>query len=233
MKTCVVIVSFYILCFHVIQQNHAPEIKILSPQAQSSFSLGSRVHYSIAIKDKEDGDSHFDEINPKEVLLKVLYIRNDKSLRRELKALPTDDPPGLTDLRTSNCLNCHAFGVKLTAPSFTEICKKYEKYAATDRSMGKSISKGSVNVWGSTPMPAHPELNDSAIQNMVKFILQLSKNPDAQYYVGTEGQFIFPNQRHESKKDMFILVASYLDHGVGNNKERIRGNDAVVIFRNR
>jgi cytochrome c len=233
MKRNSIFIAFCLLSFQVIQNNHAPVVKILYPGEKSVYARGARVHYAISVKDEEDGDSHFDEINPKEVLLKIKYIANQTMLIRGLKTAKIADPPGLNWMRTSNCFNCHGFDAKLSGPSFEEINEKYGTNPEGQRIIGKRISEGSVNVWGSTPMPSHPELSGSAIEDIVKFIQELPKDKDTKYCVGSEGFFVFPAGTMKPKKDMFLLVASYLDHGTANNNQRIKGEDAVVIFRSR
>src|SRR2546423_15374669 len=91
------------------QQNHAPVVKIVSPANNSAFATGAPVHYSVTVSDKEDGDSKYDEINQKEVLLEVKHINDESKLSAELNKAVQNDPPGLAAIRTSNCFNCHSF----------------------------------------------------------------------------------------------------------------------------
>ncbi len=87
-----IILSFIFLLFSAInfamsieqnkmqQQNHAPVVKIISPANNSTLLAGAQVHYSVTVSDKEDGESKYDEINQKEVLLEVKYINNESKL---------------------------------------------------------------------------------------------------------------------------------------------------------
>src|SRR6478609_10433834 len=78
------------------QQNHAPLVKILSPLNNNSYSAGAQVHYKINVSDKEDGESKYDEIDAKQVLLELKYFTDSSKL-----ATPNEsEAPGLTAIKT-------------------------------------------------------------------------------------------------------------------------------------
>src|SRR5690348_7798976 len=108
----------------VRQQNHAPVVKIISPTNNSSYNANAQVHYKISVSDKEDGESKYDEIEPKQVLLEVKYF-NDTS-KIDTANANSNDAPGLAAMKTSNCFNCHGFDNKVIGPSFSDINKKYK-----------------------------------------------------------------------------------------------------------
>src|SRR3569832_2738084 len=93
-----------LICFSFInfqQENHSPVVKIISPQNNSSFDKDASVTYKISISDKEDGESKFDEINTKEVLVEVRYLKNGK-------VTPTSPQSnGANIIMPSNCITCH------------------------------------------------------------------------------------------------------------------------------
>jgi len=207
------------------QQDHAPVIKIISPANNSTFAPGAQVHYSVRVSDEEDGDSKFDEINQKEVLLEVKYLSDESKLSAELTKAVQNDPPGLAAIRTSNCFNCHSFNSKGIGPSFADINKKYKPVAADIVLVGKRIHEGSSGVWGDVKMPSHPELSNEQIQNIVKWIMQNATALGVDYYIGTEGFFTVPH-----KNGAFLLTASYTDHGVpADSTHRLKGQDVIVI----
>ena len=204
------------------QQNHAPVVKIISPVNNSSFNAGAQVHYEINVSDKEDGESKYDEIDAKQVLLEVKYF-NDAS--KISTATNGNDVPGLAAMKTSNCFNCHGFDNKVIGPSFNEINKKYKPSVANISLMEKRIKNGSTGVWGKTPMPTHPELSDIQIKNMVQWIVQNASAPNVHYYIGLDGNF---NLQTANKNGAYVLTASYTDHGI-NSTSRLEGRDVVII----
>jgi cytochrome c len=204
------------------QQNNPPVVRIISPKNNSTFSPNIPIHFSIEVSDKEDGDSKFDEINPKEILLEV-KILNDTMNLETIKKTIQNDPPGLMALRTSNCFNCHSFDSKLIGPSFQEINKRYMPTAENIALLEKRIREGSSGVWGKVSMPTHPELPANQIENMVKWIMQNASSAEVHYYIGTEGSIILKEQKP------YLLTASYTDHGI-NNSARLKGQETIVLL---
>jgi len=207
------------------QQNHRPVVKITSPANNSAVAPGAQIHYSVTVSDKEDGDSKFDEINPKEVLLKVEYFSDESKLSAKLDKSAQNDPPGLAAMRISNCFNCHSFDTKVIGPSFDDINKRYKPTSVNAAQLEKSIRDGSSGVWGNVKMPTHPELSNEQISNMVQWIMQNASAADVNYYIGTQGSFSVP-----AKSGAFLLTASYTDHGTPTDStHHLKGQDAIVI----
>lgn len=210
------------------QQNNAPVVKIVSPKNNSSFSPGTQVNYSITVSDKEDGDSKFDEINVKQVLMQVRYISDESKLAALISKPVEDDPPGLTVMRLSNCFNCHGFDSKVIGPSFNDINKRYRPSADNIALLEKRIRDGSKGVWGKESMPSHPELKKEEIQSIVKWMMQ---NTDASetWHVGLEG-VIKLHLPEGGKKGVYVFTASYTDHGSKDGTGlNLKGQDVVVI----
>jgi cytochrome c len=203
------------------QENHPPVVRIISPQNNSPFDKDASVTYKINVTDKEDGDSKFDEINPKEVLLEVRYLKNGK-------ASPVNSQNnGLNIIMTSNCVTCHGFNTKAMGPSFFDINKRYPATKANMDSLFKRIKDGSTGVWGKEKMPPHPELSVTDIKSIAQWIMKNSTDPNVSYYVGTDGYFRF---KPDAQKGPYQLTASYTDHGLKDVPgKKLSGQDAVVI----
>ena len=210
-------------------QNHAPVVKIVAPKNNSQFDWNTRLNYSITVSDKEDGESKYDEINTKEVLLQVKYIGNDNKVQQALSKGVQNDAPGLAFIRTSNCFNCHTFNNKAIGPSFYDISKKYAATPGNIALMVKRIREGSSGVWDKTPMPSHTELTNQQIQKMVQWIMQNATDPNNTYYTGAEGSF-HTQSSSASRKTVYMLTASYTDHGTKvDSTHRLKGQDIIFI----
>ncbi|HZY37177.1 MAG TPA: c-type cytochrome [Mucilaginibacter sp.] len=211
------------------QQNQAPLVKIINTKDSSNLPLGSQLSYEISVADKEDGNSKYDEINAKEVLLEVRYLK-DKSKAAALLSKPVQpDAPGLAVIRTSNCFSCHNFNSKAMGPSFYEISKKYTPTKANIDSLVKRISAGSTGIWGKEKMPSHPELSARDIKNTVLWIFKNGADPDDNYFVGLNG--VIPARIIKSP-GAYVLTASYVDHGLKEapGKQRLKGQDIAVLY---
>ena len=203
------------------QENHSPVVKIISPQNNSSFDKDAAVTYKISVSDKEDGDSKFDEINPKEVLLEVRYLKKGNAA----PANPQNN--GVNIIMTSNCITCHGFNTKAMGPSFADINKRYPATKANTDSLVKRIQSGSTGIWGKEKMPPHPELSVNDIKNIVQWIIKNAADPNVNYYTGTDGYFRF---KPDAQKGIYQLTASYTDHGLKDVAgKKLRGQDMVTI----
>jgi cytochrome c len=213
--------------FIVPQQNSAPVVKIVNPKNKAVVNGGATVNYSITVTDKEDGDSKYDEINVKEVLLEVRYVSDTTKLTAMINAPVQNDAAGLMAIRTSNCFNCHNFNNKLIGPSFNDIGKKYASNTANNALLQKRILEGSTGVWGNVSMPSHPELNKDQAAIMVQWILKVAADTNTDYYIGTNGSFQIP----ANKKGAYLLTASYVDHGLENDaSQRLKGEGRIVVY---
>jgi len=212
------------------QENQAPVVKIITPKNNSLFDWDTQINYGISVADKEDGDSKFDEINVKEVLLEVRYAGNKSKIPTVSNVIPAD-PPGLAVMRTSNCFNCHNFNSKSIGPSLFDISKRYPATLANLDSLVKHIRAGSSGIWGKEKMPTHPELSPTETKSTVQWILKHAADPDVNYYIGTEGTFRIKQPGASKPNAAYILTASYIDHGLKNapGKQRLKGQDVVVL----
>jgi len=224
-KPLIIIFSVFLgltfFSFINFQENHPPVVKIISPQTNSSFEKDASVTYKITVSDKEDGESKFDEINTKEVLLEVRYLKSGKTLA----ASPHNN--GVNIIMTSNCITCHGFNTKAMGPSFADINKRYPATKANVDSLVKRIQFGSTGIWGKEKMPPHPELSVTDIKSIVQWITKSASDPNVSYYVGTDGYFRF---KPDAPKGTYQLTASYTDHGLKDVPgKKLRGQDVVAI----
>jgi cytochrome c len=202
-----------------------PTVKILSPKAGSNYEENTQVRYEIDVSDAEDGESKFQEINSAEVLLIVRYFSSAEAAESAMSRAIADDPPGLGTLRTSDCLNCHAFDARSIGPSFAEIRKRYAYSQASVDSLSRHILQGTSGAWGSIKMPSHPDLTAEQAAACVTWILKAAADPETNYYAGTEGTFrvTAPPDSKAKDKGMLVLIASYTD------SQQMRGRDAIRI----
>lgn len=216
-----VFLSLTFFSFINFQENHPPVVKIISPQSNSSFDKDASVTYKISVSDKEDGESKFDEINTKEVLLEVRYLKNGKA------APATQQNSGVNIIMTSNCVTCHGFNTKAMGPSFVDINKRYPATKANTDSLVKHIQFGSTGIWGKEKMPPHPELSVNDIKSIVQWITKNASDPNVNYYVGADGYF---RLKPDAQKGTYQLTASYTDHGLKDVPgKKLKGQDVVII----
>lgn len=206
-------------------ENNPPVVKIISPQNNSSYGLNSVVSYEISVSDKEDGESKFGEINPKEIFLEIKYLKNpgDGIVQSQIK----EDLPGLATIKKSNCMNCHFFKTKLIGPSFCDITRRYAGLANIQDTLATHILKGSKGRWGDVQMPSNNQLNWSQAQEVIQWIFKNATDSTIDYMAGAEGSFrLHPPDTYKNA----LLIASYTDHGSKEEPGKgLKGQDVVLI----
>ena len=208
--------------------NHPPVVKINSPKNNSIYNWKSRVPYEISVSDKEDGESKYEEINPKEIFLEIKYVEDTSEALPQLRENNQKFTAGLTMIKSSNCMNCHAFKSKLIGPSFEQICKKYPHLPGNEDTLSNHILNGSTGRWGTAQMPSNKDLNKSQAKAIIEWILKNAADPTINYIAGNEGSFILSPPSNSSKYT--LLIASYTDHGTKEHPDqKLKGEDIVVI----
>ena len=197
-------------------ENHPPKINITSPQNNDRFSWNATIRYNIKITDNEDGSSEYDEINAKEVLLEVCYLKDASNARSYLagKAKMVKENSGLTLLKNSDCFTCHASKNKLIGPSFELIAKRYPFNNNSLNRLTKNVMIGSTGTWGTVAMPAHSANKTEEVREMISWILTNNSNPNISFYPGLEGAFrVKEKMANTTGKEILVITASYTDHG--------------------
>lgn len=233
-----IIITILIACFCIIaanskkinQDNQPPKVIITKPSPNDRFNWNTLISYEINVTDKEDGASAYNEITANEVFLKIVYLP-DSTLSK--KYLNEDDfePRALTLMKTSTCFNCHAVKNKLIGPSFDTIVKRYGNNSASVKMLADRVLKGSKLVWSPVEMPPHPELKAGEATEIIRWIMNNSAYPNTDYLVGLEGAFrTKAKPQKNAGKAVYILTASYTDHGLAELlKQQKQGRHTVIL----
>lgn len=196
--------------------NDPPKLVISIPGNKGNFKWNSIVRYSINVTDKEDGLSEYNEINPNEVVLEVNFFQSRAQAEKyasDIAKIPAEHP-GLLAIKKSDCFSCHAAKNKLIGPSFELIAKRYPNTADNINKLSKKIINGSIDAWGTAPMPAHPTILPDNAKKIVSWILANNTNPDITYLPGITGSFRTKEKPdNQSDKSVYVLIATYTDHG--------------------
>lgn len=206
---------YFIAYFSQPVENTPPKVTITTPAKNSTFQWNSIVPYVIHVTDREDGNSEYNEIANNEVLLIVKYLPDSSQVKKYLLDRSKTSHESLVWMSTSTCFTCHAAKTKLIGPSFELIAQRYLVNSITIESLAKKIITGSSGTWGDLKMPPHPDLKIEQAREVVKWILKNNADPDQNYIAGIEGAFRTKEKpSKEPGKGVYILTASYTDHGI-------------------
>ncbi len=190
----------------IVIGNHAPAVRFVYPLDGDFFTPGGKVDFKVAVQDAEDGAS---EAKPVEFGARTLVTST--FLAADGKAAAVD--PGLSLMRQSDCLNCHAMETPLVGPAFLAIADKYRKQPDAPELLNQKVRLGGSGVWGQIPMLAHPQHTEDEVAIMLRWLLALEKGKGGPTLSrGLDGQVTAPK---DGKPGTLLLEATYTDLGAG------------------
>ncbi|MFN0004038.1 MAG: c-type cytochrome [Burkholderiaceae bacterium] len=71
------------------------------------------------------------------------------------------------------CLICHNVEGKAVGPAFKEVAQKYRGQDEAN-TLFLRVKNGGAGQWGRVPMPAHPNVPEADIKDLVAWVLGLS-----------------------------------------------------------
>ena len=83
-------------------------------------------------------------------------------------------PVGEKVAHGSNCFSCHAVDHQVVGPAFAAVAKRYAHQSGAKALLIHAVKYGHVGTWGNIPMPAHPDLSDKQLDEVVTWVLSIS-----------------------------------------------------------
>ena len=198
----------------VIVGNARPQVEFIKPRDGDFFVPGEKIDYQVVVRDFEDGTSDPDEAEEDG----KHFIELNASMRVAVEAIPVvpqaaamlHEDRGLTLIRKSDCLNCHATNRPLVGPSFVQIADKYRDQPHQLKQSVKRVLQGSTGVWGKIGMLPHLQHTPDELLEMVEYVYSVSADSSHSTARG------FRNELTTNKDAGGLrLEASYVDLGRG------------------
>jgi len=194
----------------------------LAGKNRSFYQPGDTLHYSVAVSDLEDGSLLSGSIAPATVATTIDYLATGFDItsiaqghQAAMKTAEYSRGKLLTD--RSDCKTCHALDYKVNGPAYQDIATRYRDNAFAVRNLTKKIIQGGAGNWGQVVMSAHPQLSDSDVGEMVRWILSLGDAPRPKQALPPIGTYALsippPEKGKQPAPGTFILKASYRDRG--------------------
>lgn len=191
--------------------NAPPEVAIQVEGNRSFFWEGSPLDYHVSATDAEDG-SLGSGIDPERVRLTLDYQARSILEASPLGHQTEQTPPGLLYIQQGDCVACHNVDQASAGPSYRSVAERYVSEPGMVRYLMNKIIEGGSGVWGDQVMPAHPDLTNDVVREMVRYILSLATPGEALPLTGA-----LSLDRHESvagdPAGAYLLTASYVDRG--------------------
>ncbi len=196
--------------------NEAPEVKFSAP-LDGGFIEGREIAWAISATDAEDG-----AVPPERLLFQ---------LEKRDRAVRADAHPGLALMKHTTCFACHNVTDQSAGPAFATVAAKYATDSGARARLQAKIISGGVGVWGTLPMPPHPQHTDAEAALMVDWVLSLAQRQITMLPSAAEGKAAVPESRGgwgRADNTVILLTASTTDHGAGGLPP-LRGSAEVML----
>ncbi|MVM31656.1 PKD domain-containing protein [Spirosoma sp. HMF4905] len=190
--------------------NDEPKVEVAVAGNKTFYFPDKPVKYAVKVVDKEDGTLQ-KGISPDDVTMTIDYLEGfDKTMLAQGHQANTGNSTGKRLMELSDCKACHSIDQKSIGPAYIEVAKKY-KGSQVESKLVRKIISGGGGVWGEQAMSAHPQLKESEVTDMVRYILSLADEKPANRKP-IAGDYVPVQQK---KDGSYILTASYTDRGNG------------------
>ncbi|NJN77761.1 MAG: hypothetical protein HC803_05050 [Saprospiraceae bacterium] len=109
----------------------------------------------------------------------IIDTRNESA-----KAEEEEIPAGAKLIAKTDCPTCHNAFNQTVGPAYIDIAKRYELTADNVTILTNKIIVGGSGTWGEAAMTPHPDLERKDVTEMVKYILSLDADEEAEGSVG-------------------------------------------------
>ncbi len=211
---------------------------------RSFYKTGTNLDYKIVVEDAEDGSLADGKIAPTDIAATIDYLESGFDISQiaqgHLAAMAaTEYSRGKMLTEKSDCKTCHAADRAINGPSYQAVAERYRKNEFAVRTLTAKVIKGGAGNWGQTVMSAHPQLPETDVSEMVRWILTLGDPPRPVQKISLAGNYALAapdgsgaksNEKGKPKPPgTFIFKASYRDRG--SRKQASLENGEVVALR--
>ncbi len=154
------------------------------------------------------------DLNPNEpTYLKTSFIRYPTLPDDNLDAgalLADNREPGEKLIERNGCKTCHNQYVKTIGPAYLAVAERYRNTTANLEKLTSRVIKGGSGTWGSAAMIAHEHIPPSDVRTMVRWVLDLDKEAEAD--LAEEGPTNFTLTK---ESDALAATGPVADDGLG------------------
>ena len=195
-----------------------PQVAITSRNNRSFFWPKKLFSYAVKVSDREDG-----KIDPRAVHVSYEYIPEpvnvDANGKSEGITASGNVPIGYSLIAGSDCKACHTLDKVSVGPSYQAVSQRYIDKPDAVATLTKKIIAGGGGIWGTEHvMAAHPQLDEKDVNEMVKYILSLSRTKKEKSNLPLQGTVALTDSREDEPRGIYRLTAVYTDkgaHGIG------------------
>lgn len=210
--------------------NQPPSVEWLFNGANGSFYRpGDTLHYALQVFDPKSGSLTDGGIQPSEVVTYIGPRVPQSALSKLTQALPSPAEHsigrGQKLVNESDCRSCHAIERKINGPAYRDVAGRYDGDTSALRRLTEKIIKGGKGVWGEVAMSAHPQLAETDVKDMVRWILSLKEEKEVPLF--GRGQLVTAETRDPKAKG-YVFYARYTEPAGGEQTAQ-KGESFVAL----
>lgn len=217
-------------------------IKLSSLASEKDFiTNGDFIREKSEIIDYENGsviNLHGDFIlnESEDTYLRVYYHSGFDKLEN-LSVAEDSESSGLTVgaqlIERSDCKSCHNENVQTVGPAYISVARKYNDSDETVSMLASKVIKGGSGIWGEAMMTPHSDLDQSDVEQMIKYILSLDDNEKQRasgaWHLGVKSAPLkFEQEISISKEIPGVAAYLYLYSGDSPNFNFLKKEDAPI-----
>lgn len=205
--------------------NEPPKVAFTVSQ-NKSFYWNKPLKYALEVSDEEDTTIDSSGLN-----VQFSYNPSPSTLNQEEAIVGhQSEPLGYTLIGNSDCKACHTANETSIGPSYLEVSEHYSGKPNALSTLTKKIIDGGAGNWGENLMSAHPQLSNEDVEEMVKYILSLSKGKKEEAVLDSKGTITFNQHKADEPRGVYMLSGSYSDKGA--NGIASQTSSEVITLRN-
>jgi cytochrome c len=196
--------------------NEAPQVNISAP-LDGGFLDAKEIAWAVNATDAEDGAV------PAERLL-IQWEKRDRAATDETH-------PGLALMKSTTCFACHNATDPSAGPPYAAIAAKYAAETGARGKLQSKIIQGGAGVWGTLPMPPHPQHTPAEAALMLDWVLSLAQRRITALPAAAEGKAPVPvtgSGFGRADNTVMFLTAATTDQGAGVLPP-LRGSAEVML----
>jgi glucose/arabinose dehydrogenase/cytochrome c551/c552 len=202
--------------------NSRPTVEIeLEGGDRNFFVPGQPIGYKVTVSDP-DGEN----IAPERLYVAVDYLSGMDEASMDMGHQETiTELSGEALTRNMDCKACHKKDGASIGPSYLDVSKKYAERADAKSYLSQKIKNGGTGVWGEVMMPAHVDISDKDLNDIVNWILSLGQEANKKTSLPAEGSFI---PESVNAGESLVLSATYTDAGAQGVRALTGGTRKVL-----
>jgi len=206
--------------------NVIPTVNVQIKGNRSFYFEGQPAAYAVAVDDPANTGRVKDM---KGLIVSADYTEgSDKAASSQGHQVLSGAFEGKNIMLSLDCKTCHKVDEKSIGPSFTDVAKRYAKDPEMVSKLMQKVVKGGSGNWGEVAMPAHPNLKEEDLRQMIAWMKTLSGTESAIKSLPATGM-VDPTMHHPIKDNGVLTISASFTNKGGDNIRPLTGMGSASL----